>query len=317
MGYCRFVIPSYLTSTVINKRYCYLAEASQTMSSRNLLNLVLLIVIIGLIAVVVYEPGIEPEVSNPPLTSLKQDDISHIFIQRESDDIELQKIDGIWQLVKPYPVPAHDFRVQTILRLSEAESHSQNILSNLNKATYGLHQPKVSVTFNKNVKIQFGINEPLQQMRYVQTADTLHTIVDSFFYQVSSQVSTFIDHQLLAGITNISRLELPELVVELKQGKWQLTPQPEKYSADSITELLNNWRTVQAVEIAKANNITSKQTVKIFTAKDDKPLVFTVVKNEQGIALIRNDLGLAYSINQDSYEKLFKLPESTNKQESQ
>ena len=85
------------------------------MTSRNLLNLVLLTVVAVLIVLVVYEPGLEPAPVNPGLTQLTQDDITHIHIQRDTDeDVELQKVNGIWQMLKPYPVLAHDFRVQTI-----------------------------------------------------------------------------------------------------------------------------------------------------------------------------------------------------------
>ena len=288
------------------------------MSSRNLLNFVLLLVIAGLIVIVVYEPGIEPEKENPKLTSLKQDEINHIFIQRETgDDVELEKINGSWQLLKPYQLPAHDFRVQTILRLSEAESLSQNNLAKLDKATFGLEKPKATVTFNKSQQVFFGNNEPLQQHRYVQFGNYLHTITDTFFYQVSSSVSTFMDHQLLAGNINITKLQLPGLVAELKDGKWQVTPEPEHFTADSITELLNNWRNTQAIEIAKAEKTNGLQTANIYIKDRNDPLSFSIVKNNDGIALVRNDLGLAYSISEDNYTKLFKLPENIENKEAE
>ena len=278
------------------------------MKSRNLLNLALLAVIVLLVALVIYEPGIEPEPVNPSLTQLQQDDINHIYIQRDTDeDVELQKIDDVWQMIKPYPVQAHDFRVQTILRLSEAESLSRNQLSTLNKANFGLDKPKATVTFNKQHKVLFGANEPLQQHRYVQINNTLHTITDTFYYQVASKVSTFIDHGLLPGNSAITKLELPGLVVELKQGKWQATPQPEDFSADSVTELVNNWRNSQAVEIASAGQVKTKQVMNIYIKDKPQPLSFSVIKNEAGIALVRTDIGLAYNITQDSFNKLTRL----------
>lgn len=285
------------------------------MSTRNLVNLLLLVVIAGLVAIVVYEPGITPEPENPKLTSLNQDDVNHILIQRKADDdIELEKVNGAWQLLKPYQLPAHEFRAQSILRLAEAESLSQNDLAGLDKSTFGLDNPRAIVTFNQSEKILFGSNEPLQQHRYVQVGNTLHTIVDSFYYQVAAALSTYIDHRLLASDNKITRLELPELSVELKQGKWQLTPQPEDYSADNVTELLNNWRNAQAIEIAKTAKVDSNQVVKIYLQDKPAPLSYAVVKNEKGIALVRNDLGLAYSITEDSYNKLFTLP--ANKENS-
>lgn len=278
------------------------------MKSRNLLNLALLGIVALLVVLVVYEPGLQPEPVNPSLTQLQQDGINHIYIQRDTDaDVELKKIDGIWQMIKPYPVQAHDFRVQTILRLSEAESLSRNKLSTLNKATFGLDKPKATVTFNKQYKVLFGTNEPLHQHRYVQINNTLHTITDTFYYQVASKVSTFIDHSLLPGNSTITKLEMPELVVELKQGKWQATPQPEDFSADSVNELINNWRNTQAIEIASAGQVKAEQVINIYIKDQAQPVSFSVIKNDAGIALVRTDIGLAYNITQDGFNKLTRL----------
>ena len=277
------------------------------MSSRNILNLVLLVVVIALIAIVIYEPGITPDPANPRLTSLKQVDINHIYIKRDTDeDVELEKINGTWQMLKPYPVLAHNFRVDTIIRLCEAESHSQHDLTNLDKKKFGLDKPKAIVTFNKQQQILFGENEPLRQQRYVQIDNTLHTITDSFYYQVASRVSTFIDHGLLAKDSAITKLELPGFTAELKDGKWQVSPQPENFSADAVTELINHWRNTQAIEIDKADKTLPGQVIMIHTK--DKPTVsFTIVKNDTGIALVRNDIGLAYNISEDNFKKLTSL----------
>lgn len=277
------------------------------MSPRNLLNLALLVVVVGLITIVIYEPGLTPEPVNPSLTMLKEEEINHIYIRRDTDeDVELEKSNGNWYMLKPYPLPAHDFRVDTILRLSEAESFSQHNISKLNKKTFGLDNPKAVVTFNKQTQILFGANEPLQQRRYVQVDNTLHTIADSFFYQVSSRVSTFIDHGLLETNSTITKLELPGFTAEFKDGKWQVNPQPENFSADSVTDLLNDWRNIKAIEIAKAEITKAEQTIHIYR-KDKPPISFGIVKDKSGIALVRNDIGLAYSISKENFEKLSRL----------
>ena len=279
------------------------------MTSRNLLNIGLLTIVAVLIVLVVYEPGLESPPTNPALTRLKQDDINHIHIQRDTDeDVELQKVNGTWYMLKPYPVLAHDFRVQTILRLSEAESHSQNELSKLNRTTFGLDKPKATVIFNKTHKVLFGNNQPLQQLRYIQVDSTLHTITDNFYYQVASKVSTFIDHGLLDKNSNITKIELPELVVELKNDKWHATPQPEDFSADSITGLINNWRNMQAIEITKSKPTKNKPVINIHLKDNQQPVSFYIIENEAGATLVRKDLGIAYNISPDSYKRLTSLP---------
>jgi hypothetical protein len=278
------------------------------MTSRNLLNLVLLAIVASLIAIVAIEPGKTPEAVNPKLTALKQDDINHILIQRDTGaDIELEKIEGVWQMLKPYKVRAHDFRVQSVLRLAEAESFSQNNLADLNKKTFGLDKSRVSVVFNKNIKALFGSNEPLQQHRYIQIGNVLHTIIDTFYYQVAARLTTFVDHGLLAGEQDISKLELPELTVELQGGKWQVTPEQQNISADSISDLLNNWRNSQAIEIRETPQLPAMQTATIYVKDSDKPIIFHIRKEKDNTSLVRKDIGLEYVVTEDNLNKLLSL----------
>ncbi|MGD8526863.1 MAG: DUF4340 domain-containing protein [Thioalkalispiraceae bacterium] len=278
------------------------------MSSRNLLNLVLLITVLVLASIVVLEPGSSPQPANPRLTSLAQDSIEHVLIQRDNgQDIELQKTDGQWRMLKPYPLPANDFRMRSLLRLVEAESLSQHDLGNLERHKFGLDKPKAQVTFNHQSRILFGGNEPLQQHRYVQTGNTLHVINDTFYYQVAARETTFIDHALLPGQSPLSKLELPELVIELKDGKWQTTPENKNYSADAVTDLLNQWRTSQAIELKPVNKINTERTAKIYFKDQPQPRIFYIQQNEDESLLVRKDMMLGYVISRDKLENLLHL----------
>jgi len=278
------------------------------MSSRNLLNLVLLGTVLALIVIIVIEPGKTPEPTNPRLTTLKQDEINHIFIQRNTGkDIELEKINASWQMRKPYQLPANDFRMQSLLRLVEAESHSQNDLSKLDSKKFGLDKPRARITFNKQQTILFGNNEPLQQRRYVQTDNILHLIIDTFYYQLAARETTFIDHGLLAGKQDIVKLELPELLIEFKDGKWQTTPKNENISADAVTDLINQWRNTQAIEMREAKKHTSKKTAKVYFKDQEQPMIFSILDSKDETTLIRNDVGLEYVITIDNLKKLLSL----------
>jgi len=138
------------------------------MSSRNILNLVLLSIVLALVAIVVFEPGQTPKATNPALTNLKQENIHHILIQRDTGkDVELKKINGVWQMLKPYPLLANDFRVQSLLRLAETNSYSRHDLATLDIKKFGLDTSHAKITFNQQAPIIFGGNDALQQRYFL------------------------------------------------------------------------------------------------------------------------------------------------------
>ena len=115
-------------------------------SSRNLLNTSLLGAILLLVAVIFLKPGQAPAPDIIKLTDLSSSDITHILIERaNSKNIRLIKENGIWKMQEPYHLRANDFRIQSILRLAEAESISQHDLSKLNPAEFSLNIPDISV----------------------------------------------------------------------------------------------------------------------------------------------------------------------------
>lgn len=277
-------------------------------SSRNLLNLVLLVAVLALVAIMALEPGKTPEPASAKLTHLTADEINHILIQRaDGTDIELEKINGVWQMIKPYALPANEFRMTSLLRLAEAESISQNDLSKLKLETFSLDKPRATIIFNKQHEIIFGGNEPLQQHRYTAINNILHLVSDTFYYPTVAKETTFIDHQLLAGQQNISKLELPGLNIEFKQAKWQVLPPQDDISADAITDLINQWRNSQALELRAIKNNNTKQSARVYFKDQDKPMTFAIQQNKDETLLIRNDIGIGYVLTNDNYAKLVSL----------
>ena len=149
------------------------------MSSRNLLNLVLLIVIAALVAVVVYEPGkkVTPVVK---LTPLSKSDVNKIEISRiGAPKVVLEKKGSKWQVLQPYAMPANDFKVEAISELAEAESKAHYpIKQGEDLKPYGLDIPRITIIFNDKYKLEFGKTDPLKYQRYIRDDNTLHLIFD-------------------------------------------------------------------------------------------------------------------------------------------
>lgn len=281
------------------------------MTSRLWLNLALLLLVVILVIIVIYEPGKEPVVTLSPLTQLSPNAITHIHIQRQTGkEIELVKeANGQWWMYNPYHHPANEFRIQSLLRLVETESLSQHSLTGLQPATYGLDQPRAIVTFNRSTQISFGETEPLQQRRYVQLGDQLHTIVDTFYYLAAANPTSYLSHALLPPAADINKLVLPELQLTLQQGQWQRNPPLPDYSADASIELIQQWQHAQALELRPTEIKDAKADVEVYLTAQPEPIRFKLQHTEDETSLIQLGSGLQYVLAKDVYNKLLRLPE--------
>lgn len=281
------------------------------MTSRLWLNLALLLLLVILLLVVVYEPGKEVEPAPAKLTQLTPETITHIHLQRATgNDIELSKeSDNQWWMLNPYYLPANNFRVQSLLRLAETESLGSHPLKDLQPATYGLDKPRAVVTFNRTVQIKFGDNEPLQQRRYVQVGDLLHTVMDTFYYQAAGNPTTYLAHSLLPPKVDIVKLVLPGLQLVYQEGQWQRTPPHNELSADSSVELIDRWQHAQALELRPTDSKDGKADIEIYLKNQPDPVRFKLLQTEDEVGLIRLGTGLQYILADDVYHHLLSLPQ--------
>jgi hypothetical protein len=281
------------------------------MASRLWLNLALLLLLGILLLVVVYEPGKKVEPQPTRLTQLTPETVNHVHLKRVTgNDVELVKeSDGQWWMHNPYYLPANEFRVQSLLRLTQAESLSNHALSGLQLATYGLDKPRAVVTFNRTEQIKFGDTEPLQQRRYVQAGDQLHTIVDTFYYQAAGNPAIYLSHSLLPPAADIVKLVLPDLQLTIKKGLWQRNPQYAELSADASIELIDNWQHAQALKLLPTEVKDGKADIEVYIKNQADPIRFKLLQSDGEVSLIRLGMGLQYIIADDVYQLLVSLPE--------
>ena len=284
------------------------------MSSRNLLNLVLLVVVAALVAVVIIKPGkqVTPVVK---LTDLSQSAITRIEIRRNDSDpkVVLARQDGNWQMLEPYKMPANAFKAQAITELAEAVAKaSYPITPGEDLKPFGLDKPQLTVVLNGKVRLQFGTTEPLNFQRYIREGNTLYLIFDSFFYNLSVPPTEFVDHALLPPGSTISQLELPNLSLTPAGDGWQATPPVKDLSNDQVNELFERWSMAQASEVQTYKPGKVSEQARVYLKGQAQPLVFDVLHEDQAIAFGRADLGLQYKFTPDTGKPLLELPPKIN-----
>lgn len=279
------------------------------MSSRNLLNLVLLVVVAVLVAVVVIDPG-KKVTPVTRLTSLAKNDVHKIEIARPgSKTVVLEKNGDNWRMLKPYAMPANSFKADAITELAQAKARAHYpIKQGEDLKPYGLMPPRLSVTFNDKVKLEFGGIETLKYLRYIRKNNTLYLIFDHFFSNISNPPAEFVDHKLLTGHPKITKLVLPKLTLTAVGDKWQTQPPIKNLSNDRVNELLDNWNGAHATDVLAYTPDKTGEQARVYIKGKDKPLVFDIIRKKHMISFGRGDLGLQYEFSEDVAEDMLKLP---------
>jgi hypothetical protein len=288
------------------------------MSKRNLLNLILFIFIIALVSFIVFEPGKHKPLAPTVLTTLSADDVQHIKIIRNSANSKKQTIifkksSAGWIMSKPYQTSANTFRIDSILKLLSTVSFSQNHLSKLEPTKFGLTQPAASIIFNNQTTLVFGHNKSLKHHRYVKINSTLHMINDSFYYQLIAKAESYINHKVLPEKSKIIKLHLPEIKLQQKNGKWNITPKADNLSADAANQLISEWQLSQGYDINKINASPASNADIIIDLASNKTIRFKIEKGKNKFNLVNIDTGIRYILSTDRKNKLLNLsnPEQT------
>jgi hypothetical protein len=279
------------------------------MSKRNLLNLGLLLLVGVLVLLVIYEPGIEKPQENPRLLDLEREAVTQIRIERQGQETVALARDarGNWHLTAPLAIGASEFRISALLRITEQKSLGNFPAEPGRLAGYGLETPRVTLTLNDKVTVAFGNNTPLDQRRYVQLGDRVHLVTDTLYYHLIGSYTTFIRQQLLPEGTAISALTLPGLAVRWQEGRWQVEPRPEAFSADQVTRLIDAWKFASAEQI-KPYDGNEGETITIEPNGEEAPITFLLTSRSPDLVLARPELGIEYHLAESSGEALLALP---------
>ncbi|MGD8927052.1 MAG: DUF4340 domain-containing protein [Thioalkalispiraceae bacterium] len=276
------------------------------MSSRNLLNLILMIIVIGLVLVVIYKPGKEDKVKR--ITSLDKNNVTDISIKRTGKkSIRLVKKDNVWRMLEPYKLKANKIKVESLLDLLNYKYHTRYAMEGLDAKKFGLDIPRTTLTYNKTEKFEFGTTEPINRYRYIRYNNTLYLTDDYFYYRILGKATDFLDHALIEDNKKIKKIELPGLTLTLKDAKWEASPRPEKYNNDRANELIEHWQLTHGIEIVDYPPAKGTGQVRVYL-NNDKPIHFDIFTINDEFYLGRKDLGIAYKLAKEKRRDLLQLP---------
>lgn len=281
------------------------------MNKRVSLNLAMLLFIGVLIAVVYFEPGTDKPELRKSLLSLEEEQIDKIqLVSGTAQSITIERSANAWMITAPIRVAANDFRIESLLKLAKATSHSRFPAAEQSLANFGLDKPSVKVTFNQQT-IFFGANEPLNRRRYVLAGEQVHLIEDYYFYQAQLMLTAFVDAALFSSERKLTQIQLPDFLLQQKNGHWQLhytvsSDANRNKSMDEINSLLSEWRHARAQQVSQYQPAENVGKIKLLFANEEA-LEFEILSREPELILGRSDLGLRFHFSADQGKRLLDL----------
>jgi len=163
--------------------------------NHKVINLGLFILVLLLLLVAYYEPGIEDRsIEKVPLTQLKPEEISFIRISDNSGrDLAMEKQQDGWLMTSPYNKPADEQRIRQLLDITTTRSFSRFAIPKARLAEFDLDPAPIHLQLN-DVKLEIGGNEPIQFRRYVRVGNQLHLISNGYHHHLMAQADDFLSN---------------------------------------------------------------------------------------------------------------------------
>ena len=275
---------------------------------RNRLNLFLLLVVAVLGVLAWLRPGLEQP---PParISTLDAAKVQQIRIRHDDQTRALEREGDHWRLAGDPPVPADRFQVDTLLGLLAEVAVRSYDLSDLDTQAVGLEPPVAVIEFDGQ-PFRFGATEPLEGLRYLQVGQRIHLIDDRYGPLLRASRAQLASRRLLPPGTRLSAIILPGQRLERDaQGHWQLDPPRPALSADDIQQFVTAWEEARALWVRSVEDTADAgEAVQLRTASGEG-IRFLIRRDDEGTALLRPALGLAYRLSEATAGELLTLPQ--------
>ncbi len=176
-----------------------------TLSRRRWLNVGLLGLVVGLVALVVIEPERERSATIPPLLELTAERIERIVVERPGQErLAFERREGQWWMTAPEPGPANPVLIRPILQLAEARCAPSYAVADLDLSRLRLDPPRLRLWLNGQ-EIHFGDTAPTDSQRCLRVGGTVHLCPDRWYPLLTSAAAGFLAAPIEPSVLNPPR----------------------------------------------------------------------------------------------------------------
>ncbi len=112
-----------------------------------------------------------------------------------------QRVQGRWEMVAPYVVPADPHEIERLLGLATAPVRRRFAIDDVDPVTLGLMPPFAVVQLGSQ-RIEFGTTDPINHARYVRAGGSVALIADRISVVLLAPPERFVDPGPFAGLRN-------------------------------------------------------------------------------------------------------------------
>jgi len=274
--------------------------------SRLILNLVLLLALLGLGLYAYFRPG-EEKKPGITVTQLQRNDVDRVRVQRgTSMDLQMQKRDGTWFMLRPYQTRADALQVDRLLDITLATA--SGMLSAENRARYGLDPAPVTVTLNDQ-SFEFGNINEVTNEQYLASGGNVYLVRTYLGYNVPLDATKLFSRKLLADNETPAEFDFGAWkAVKNDRGAWSL--QGKLHSERDVTPTPNElniwtaeWNLASALSVTPYQGKPHGERIDIrFT--NGNSATFRVLSRQPDVQLLRVDENMLYQLGPDAGGRL-------------
>lgn len=284
-------------------------------SNRARLNIALAAGLLALFALIYVEQRGTGE-EGARIAELDAAQVETLRIERRDGETLLFEREGeTWHMREPLQFHAETGRIVEIVDGLSIRSHASYPADELALDELGLGDPPEARVVIDGEAWHIGGRNPLEGWRYILHRDTVYLANDVLYFRLVGEPTDYARRQLLPSGSTITRIVLPDhTLTEDGSGGWTLEPDDPDISADALQRLVDAWRTAQSNEIStitEPDPVETSEVVSIHLDDHEAPLEFMIRRDDDGLSLLREDLGLAYRIPPARAEPLTRLERST------
>lgn len=275
------------------------------MAPRSLLNLALLALVsaLGLYLIMTKPPPETP--AAVPIAPFDSDAVTRIQVSREGDPpLSFARRDDTWLMTAPVTAPAHNARINAMLRLATLTSDVRLSLHDIDPAALLLNKPAVVLQLDRH-RFLFGDVNPIDERRYVQYEDHIFLLQDTLYHQLRQPPEFFLDNRLLPAVGALTAIATEDYVLNASVDGWQVAP-AGALSPHQVQDCVQAWQTGRALRVAIAEPGIPAPESEVRLSSGQQQLAYAVTRTADGILLRRSDLGLVYYV--DYYSAARLLP---------
>jgi Domain of unknown function (DUF4340) len=271
-----------------------------------IVNLVLIAAVAGL-AAYAWQQGRHPEEPTHKLSTLAAATATRIEVAfAEGAGYALEKRNGTWFLTAPITARADQTQVQRLLDLLSASSKDKLAATDLER--FELTSPRLKVTIDGQA-FAFGTTNPLTQDQYLATGDGVYLVSTYYASLIPTRAERMLTHRLFDDNERPVSFAFGGMLVEQKDGKWSMTPEPadesEKPSQDDLNRWADDWRYASSLLTQGWDGEPGSDTVEVKLA-DGKDIALAVVRKAPELVLARPDEKLQFQFSGEMSRRLLQ-----------